>query len=87
MGEQCGHQPNRLYRARAISVIKGMQMREVSLVRRPHDPEARLLEVPVSTEDLAKALGDEFRLGVPVSCDKCLDECWGFDELPAQDAE
>lgn len=61
-----------------------MRGREVSLVRQPANPEARFRSIPVSTENLSQALGSEFRPGIPVSCDKCLGRCWGFDELPEQ---
>ena len=83
MREQCDrHKPDRLYRARAISIVTDLQGLEVSLVRRPANPEARLLALPVETQRLAEALGPAFKLGVPVSCDRCLGQCWGFDEIP-----
>jgi hypothetical protein len=82
MRESCEHSSDYLYRAPVFSIVKAMKMREISVVRRPDDPEARILEIPVDTEDLRTALGPEFSPGTPVSCDKCLGNCWGFDELP-----
>lgn len=31
--------------------------------------------------DLVEALGPDFEVGMPVSCDKCLAGCWGFDQF------
>jgi hypothetical protein len=65
-------------------VIKEItEVREVSLVSRPAQPEARLLSVSVPTEALRRALGSKFRVGMDVSCDQCLGDCWGFSELDA----
>jgi hypothetical protein len=82
----CTHRPDRLYRATVGAIITNVtEVREVSLVSRPAQPEARLARVSVSTAGLARALGPEFHVGVPVSCDKCLGECWGFAELGRDD--
>jgi hypothetical protein len=93
--DECRHRPNRLYRASVVSIIKNIDvLREVSLVRRPAQPEARLTELPVSTADLRRALGPRFKAGMPVSCDRCLGECQGIEdpflgpeELPRSRAE
>ena len=63
-------------------MITDIQAREVSIVRRPAQPEARLLGIPVSSNDLAQTLGAGFRPGIEVSCDKCLEDCPGFEEIP-----
>lgn len=35
--------------------------------------------------DLVEALGPDFEVGMPVSCDKCLAGCWGFDQFRPDD--
>jgi hypothetical protein len=40
-----------------------------------------MLAQPVSTADLASHLGKNFRPGMGVSCDLCLGECWGIEEI------
>jgi hypothetical protein len=59
-----------------------MQLREISLVPRPAGVTTRLTELPISTKKLEEAFGPDFKPGMPVSCDKCLGDCWGFDEFP-----
>lgn len=81
---KCDHRPDRLYATPVGAVIKEItEVREVSLVSRPAQPEARLLSVSVPTEALRRALGSKFRVGMDVSCDQCLGDCWGFSELDA----
>lgn len=82
MQTACRHRVDRLYRASVVSIITDIQAQEVSIVRRPAQPEARLLGIPVSSDDLANALGG-FQPGIEVSCDKCLEDCPGFEEIPA----
>ena len=81
MNQQCRHRPNRLYRVAVVSIITDVQAREVSIVDRPAQPEARLLALPVSTERLARTLGPRFQPGMQVSCDKCLEACPGIEEV------
>ncbi len=66
------------------TIVKDIEaLREVSLVRRPAFPEARLNELPaVPAADFVKKFGPQFRPGMPVFCDLCLGQCPGFDELP-----
>jgi hypothetical protein len=79
--EGCRHRADRLYRAPVVSMVKEVEkIREISLVRRPAMPEARLTAVPISTQDLADFLGPEFKVGMPVSCDQCLSECPGIED-------
>lgn len=78
--EDCRHRVDRLYRAAVVSIIKEARIREVSIVRRPAQPEARLTALPVSMEDLRAAFGRHFEPGMRVSCDKCLGECEGIDD-------
>ena len=81
MQEDCEHDAETLYRASVTSIIHEMRGRELSIVRRPAFPEARMLAQPVSTADLASHLGKNFRPGMEVSCDLCLGECRGIEEI------
>lgn len=89
MGEGgCRHDPDRLYPATPTRIVKELQIREVSLVSRPAGVTTRLTELPIDTTKLVHALGPEFEVGMPVSCDLCLKgDCWGFDEFPHDAAE
>ncbi|MFH8716686.1 hypothetical protein [Streptomyces zaomyceticus] len=87
-GDSCGHRSDTLYRAQVISVVdesSEMKLHEVSIVRKPAQPEARLSEIPIDIDDLANVLGPHFLPGITVSCDKCLDSCAGFTELSADE--
>ena len=82
MKEQCStHDPSRLYKAQPVSIVTDIRGLEVSLVRSPAQPEARLLALPVDKAALIRGLGPDFRYGMPVSCDRCLEPCQGFDEV------
>jgi hypothetical protein len=82
----CRHSPNRLYRASVRRMIENAELREVSRVRRPAQPEARLTQIGIDTQALVDKFGAQgFTVGMRVSCDKCLGACWGFDTLPARD--
>jgi hypothetical protein len=76
----CGHAADYLYRAPVISVVTELELREISVVGRPAQPEARLTELPIDLQDLGESLGPNFAPGVPVSCDKCLHQCEGIDD-------
>jgi hypothetical protein len=76
--ESCRHKPDRLYRAQVIAIVESGEIREVSLVRRPANPEARLLKIGVPAKDLTATFGTSFVYGMDVSCNKCLDDCPGF---------
>jgi hypothetical protein len=78
---ECRHRADRLYRVTLTRIITKMDVREISLVSRPAGVTTRLLGIPVDNADLIKAFGPDFEVGMPVSCDKCLNGCWGFDEL------
>lgn len=90
-GEQeCDHGPDRLYRAPVVSVVKHIDaLEEVSLVDIPAQPLARLTSIPIGTADLAAALGPNFSVGMPVSCDHCLAQYHGLPErlLPGPNDE
>ena len=83
MEEDCQHDFETLHRVSVVAIIKEIHGREVSIVRRPAFPEARMLTEPISTAELAEHLGENFWPGVEVSCDLCLGECWGFTEIDA----
>jgi hypothetical protein len=53
----------------------------VALVSRPAQPDARIVSLSVTTQDLREALPAEWRPGTPVNCDKCLLECPGIHEV------
>ena len=75
------HQEGTTYRVDCIVRVTIGQIHEISLVRRPRQPEARLLAKPVEMEKLKEFFGPQFRIGMPVSCDHCLNECSGFVEM------
>jgi len=77
----CRHRPDRLYRAQVVSIVESGELREISFVPRPANPEARLTRIPVSTTDLAEAIGSSFIRGINVSCNKCLGPCPGFSDF------
>lgn len=74
----CNHRDDRLYRAPVVAIIVDGNIDEVSEVRRPANPTARMIDIPLSTEKLAELLGTDFHPGVDLSCDMCLEECTGF---------
>ena len=43
MKEDCEHDPETLHRVSVVAIIRGIRGREVSIVRRPAFPEARML--------------------------------------------
>src|ERR1035441_3947870 len=67
-------------------IITKMDVREISLVSRPAGVTTRLLVISVDNADLIEALGPDFEVGMPVSCDKCLNGCWGISEFDLPDA-
>ncbi|MGA2470169.1 MAG: hypothetical protein ABSG64_05715 [Solirubrobacteraceae bacterium] len=86
MQDKCRHTSDRLFRVPVVGIINEVtELPEVSLVGRPAQPEARFVKISVPTADLMAEFGDTFVPGTPVSCDRCLGPCWGFDELPASD--
>jgi hypothetical protein len=87
MEEVCGHRLDRLYRVSVTKIVTKMRGREVSFVRRPASPEARLLAIPLSNEAITEKFGPEaFKPGASLSCDLCLGGCWGFEEFALDSA-
>lgn len=66
------HSPDRLYKVGVVGVVKEAQLHEISIVRKPSQPEARATSLPVDTRDFKEALGVGFTPGMAVTCDKCL---------------
>jgi hypothetical protein len=79
--DECHHSPDRLFRVGVVAIIKEADLREVSLVSRPAHPGARLTAIPVDNADLMAHFRENYAPGLPLSCDKCLGNCTGFDEL------
>jgi hypothetical protein len=76
--EDCEHITGRLYGDdRCIRIIKDAEVREVSLVARPAQPDARISKVSIDREDLQEQLGPRWHPGIPVNCDRCLTACEG----------
>ncbi len=81
--EDCDHITGQRYGDETcVRVVTQAKLLEVSLVARPKQPEARIQSVAISRNELQRALGAEFRFGVPVSCDRCLQACEGLTEVP-----
>ncbi|HWL37496.1 MAG TPA: hypothetical protein VNQ77_15025 [Frankiaceae bacterium] len=76
--ESCNHLPGEEYRVDVVSIIREMEVEEVSIVSKPAHPEARITEINISVEDLYQQLGDQFTPGMQVSCDRCLLPCQGL---------
>jgi hypothetical protein len=74
----CDHAPTQTYRAPLVSIIREMDLQEVSVVTKPAHPEARIHAVTVPLSDLRAALGQGFAPGTNVSCDRCLSPCEGL---------
>lgn len=83
---KCQHPTDRLYPVTLTKIITKMEVHEISLVSRPAGVTTRLLAISVDNGDLIEALGPEFKVGMPVSCDKCLNDCWGITEFEPPDA-
>ncbi|MER6925456.1 hypothetical protein [Streptomyces spiralis] len=85
--DPCKHRADTLYRARVVAIVSAhsnMSLHEVSIVRKPAQPEARLAEVPIDIDELASHLGPNFLPGVRLNCDQCLGKCPGFTEFPGE---
>jgi hypothetical protein len=76
--EHCDHIVTETYEASLVSIIREMDLAEVSIVGKPAHPEARIHAVSISVSELKESLGDEFEPGMDVSCDRCLTPCGGL---------
>ncbi len=75
---ECSHLPTETYRAAVVSIIREMDLVEVSIVHKPANPEARIHSMSVGLTQLRALLGETFQPGMDVSCDRCLSPCEGL---------
>jgi hypothetical protein len=85
--EACEHAPDQTYRVSVAGIIKEMDLVEVSLVAKPAQPEARIMEISIPVAELVEELGDEFVPGDEVTCDACLLVCSGLTKHDPEDFE
>ncbi len=78
----CEHASDTEYRVSVVSIVKEMEVEEISLVSKPANPEARIHEMSVPISELQELLGAEFVPGTEVSCDRCLNKCAGLTRHP-----
>jgi hypothetical protein len=79
--EDCEHITGRMYGGEVCGrILTELEVLEVSVVGRPAQPDARIMKVSIDTEDLQAALGPEWKPGVPVSCDRCLNAGTGISD-------
>ena len=76
--KKCEHDPTKTYRASVCAKLVNIELHEVSLVNKPAHPEARIQSVSISSKKLKEQFGGDFKIGMPVSCDKCLGQCDGL---------
>lgn len=76
------HDDQHIYRVSHSIRIRNPILHEVSMVKKPAIPTARLTEIPVSRHEIEEAVGiiDESK-GMVYSCHKCGGECPGFTEF------
>jgi hypothetical protein len=74
----CEHLPDERYRARLIVIVVEMQVEEVSIVDNPAFRDARITSMSYSLDDLHQTLGEDFKPGVEVACNRCLLDCDGL---------
>ena len=77
--EQCEHISGELYDGQlCVREIRRIdRIEEISFVRRPGQPDARIEGHNISITELREVLGKGFEPGMPVSCDICLKGCPG----------
>jgi hypothetical protein len=63
-------------------ITKVRKLDALSLVSRPAQPDARIEGMSVSVSDLRSQLGEGWIPGMPVTCNRCLQECTGVVEIP-----
>ncbi len=78
--DACVHVRGRVYDGeRCIRIINKVdRVLEVSFVGRPAQPDARISRMSMNTSRLAAELGERFKPGMPVNCDRCLLRCAGI---------
>ena len=79
----CDHSPSAMYEVIAIHIIIAAEIKSLSLVSRPVQPDARIQKVSVPRNTIMRACGPDFEYGKQdVSCSKCLSDCLGFVRGP-----
>jgi hypothetical protein len=79
--KRCEHRSDYIYRTQVRTRMKNPILQEVSIVRRPAMPENRIMNIPVDSIELIYKLGGQFKIGMPVNCNGCAEECRGFQEF------
>jgi hypothetical protein len=73
----CDHMVGEFVHVRPHAVIREGTLHEVSLVRNPRDPLARINRMDITPEVLRQSLGTD-PAGRPLACYRCLHPCSGF---------
>lgn len=76
-GSACGHVIGEMVQARPHPIIREASLHEVSVVRTPRDPLARITRVDISPDLLRGGLGTESDDQL-LTCYRCLHPCNGF---------
>jgi len=72
------HLASQIYRMPPIAIVTEIeQLHEISFVRKPAQPDARITSLPVDTA----ALGPSFVPGTPINCNRCIRPCVGIEEI------
>lgn len=77
-GEQlCNHVVGEKVQVYTHAIVREASLHEVSLVRKPRDPLARITRMDIASELLRQSLGAD-PAGRPLACYRCLHPCSGF---------
>jgi len=78
--EKCStHATGQMYRTLQTRIVTDLELEEISFVRRPAQPLARITSIPVPWAQIADKLPNAVR-GDPINCDRCLNPCTGLQE-------
>ena len=73
------HRPGQTYRTPPIAIVTEVEeLREISFVRKPAQPDARPTSLPVDTT----SLGSSFSPDTAVDCNRCIRPCVGIEDIP-----
>ncbi|EAP98830.1 hypothetical protein JNB_01640 [Janibacter sp. HTCC2649] len=74
----CDHIPGEIYNGQVCHRrITRVDILDIMLVGRPATPDARIQEISIPTPEIARSIGEKFKPGIPVLCDRCLKPCSG----------
>lgn len=73
----CNHVDGEIMHVCPHAMIREASLHEVSLVRNPRDPLARITRMDITSEVLRQSLGTD-PAGRPLACYRCLHPCRGF---------